>query len=397
MVAQPVVRVAVGFGLALAAVAAGPTPAAAQGSAVVVDLSRKPDAARRDAAWKAIAEAPALERAGDSDLADALAGELRPGSEKRGREAAASAATLAAKGQCKDARAAARAAVLELAAAQALGAEVIADVSKARAAQLICALADGDRPEAYSRAMSLRALGQQAPPDGVSAADWAQFPELDAEANVPLAELVIDSKVPGATVWLDFVEVGPARATVHVARGAHVIAAADGSAVAASAIELSGWSQAEILAPARSGRWAAVDALIDQIRAGERRATAETIYEIMKITGAGYLVLLLDGGISESWARSGTEAQMLGRRRDDGQSVAMASKAARPARSPDPDRELLRETELERRVREAGQADRQKTKWWVYAAVIGAAVVGAGIIIVGDSGDDRQRFEIALP
>ena len=88
---------------------------------------------------------------------------------------------------------------------------------------------------------------------------------------------------------------------------------------------------------------------------------------------------------------------MLGRRRVDTQAVGLIAKAARPARAPDPDRQLLRETELERRAREAERADRTKTKWWVYAAVIGAAVVGAGIIIVGDAGDDKQRFEITLP
>jgi hypothetical protein len=364
---------------------------------VVVDLSRKADSERRASAWKALADAPTIEVSDDGDLAGALAGQMKPPSDRRGRQAASSARDLATKSQCKDAEVAARAAIVELAAAQALGADVIDAVKQARAAELICALAAGDQTRAFERAASLRRLGQSAPPDGVSAEDWARFPELDAEANVGVAEVSIDSRVPGAEVWVDFKKAGPARTTVFLPRGVHVIAAAADGAVAASIIEVSGWSQAELLEPSRSGRWAPVDQLIDTIRTGERTASPETLSQIMSLTGARYLLLLLDGGISEAWERDARGAEMLGRRRSDAQSIALIAKAARPARAPDPDRELLRETAAERAAREAGRADREKARWWVYAAVIGAAVVGAGIIIAGDSGDDRQRFEITLP
>ena len=248
MVAQPVVRVAVAIGLALGL--AG-SDAAAQGTGVVVDLTRGADADRRTKAWKAIAEAPALETAGDDALADALAGALKPPAAKRGAEAARSARALAGKGQCKDATTAARAAIIELAAAQALGIDVINSVKQARTAELICALAANDESRAFERVASLRRLGQQTTPDGVSAADWARFPELDAEGNVGVAEWAIDAKIPGATIWVDFVEVGPAKATVYLTRGTHVIAAAAGGAVAASIIEVSGWSGVEMLSRLR--------------------------------------------------------------------------------------------------------------------------------------------------
>jgi hypothetical protein len=261
----------------------------------------------------------------------------------------------------------------------------------------MCALAAGDESAAFGRAKSLRRLGQIDAPDGVSAADWSRFPELDAEGNVGVAEVAIDSKYPGSIIWVDFVKVGPAKVAVYLERGPHVIAASGGPAVASKIVDVSGWSQAELLAPAASGRWIAADVVVDRLRSGGRSADAMAVTEVLAITGAAYLVLLLDGGISEVWARDDSGAEFLARRRSDTQAIELIARAARPARAPDPERELLRESDLERRVREANKADRQKTKWWVYAAVIGAAIAGAGIIIVGDSGDDRQRFEIELP
>ena len=390
MVAQPISRILF-VGLALLA---GAATANAQGTVVVVDLTRG-DGARRAATWKAIAATAGLEAGGDAALIEALAGKLEPESAGRGAQAAASAAELAAKKQCSDAGAAARAAIIELAAAQALGADVLDAVKRARTAQLICALAAGDEAEAFIRARDLHRLGQVDAPPGVSDADWARFPELDAEANVGLAEVVIESKLPGAEVWVDFVKVGPARATVYLDRRSHVIAASVGGAVAAKTIQVSGWSQIELLAPSPSSRWTAVNDLVDQIRAGKRVADARTLAELMAAAGAGYAVVLIEGGVSEAWIADQSGARMLGRRRSDAQAVDLVAQVARPGRAPDPDRELLRETEAERAARR-GRKD-GKTEWWVYAAVIGAAAVGASIIVLSDVGTDRQRFEIVLP
>ncbi|HZJ67928.1 MAG TPA: hypothetical protein VFD36_30700, partial [Kofleriaceae bacterium] len=39
----------------------------------------------------------------------------------------------------------------------------------------------------------------------------------------------------------------------------------------------------------------------------------------------------------------------------------------------------------------------KKTKWWVYAAIAGAAAVGVTFIYAHDSASDHQRVELRYP
>jgi hypothetical protein len=66
-------------------------------------------------------------------------------------------------------------------------------------------------------------------------------------------------------------------------------------------------------------------------------------------------------------------------------------------RAPDPDRPLLTEDAATRAARRADDAGDRPTKWWVYAAIAGAAAVGGTIILLHETGSDHQRVELHYP
>jgi hypothetical protein len=61
-------------------------------------------------------------------------------------------------------------------------------------------------------------------------------------------------------------------------------------------------------------------------------------------------------------------------------------------RAPDPDVPLLYETTGERTGRRNDPA-----RWWVYASIVGAVLVGSGILYLQDTADDHQTITISFP
>ena len=62
----------------------------------------------------------------------------------------------------------------------------------------------------------------------------------------------------------------------------------------------------------------------------------------------------------------------------------------------DPDVPLLRESPEERAAHGTTEGP-SRQEWWVYAAIAGAILVGAGVVAANELGDDTQRIEIAIP
>jgi hypothetical protein len=62
-------------------------------------------------------------------------------------------------------------------------------------------------------------------------------------------------------------------------------------------------------------------------------------------------------------------------------------------RAPDPDRPLL----VEDRAALLRNRREEPTRWWVYAAILGAVGASAAIILVHEVGSDRQRVELHYP
>ena len=101
----------------------------------------------------------------------------------------------------------------------------------------------------------------------------------------------------------------------------------------------------------------------------------------------------------EVWQARGARAPAvhLGNAADAIEIGALVQDAERQRKQPgiDPDVPLLRESPEEREGRSGEGPSRQE--WWVYGAIIGAIVVGAGIVAANEFGDDTQRIEITLP
>jgi hypothetical protein len=62
--------------------------------------------------------------------------------------------------------------------------------------------------------------------------------------------------------------------------------------------------------------------------------------------------------------------------------------------APDPDRPLLTESPEERANRDPRKIP---TKWWVYAAILGAVATAVTIVYVHDSASDTQHLELHYP
>ena len=375
----------------------GPPAEPPRAQAIVIDLAKASAEKRAEAtaaAKKAIAQSDQLALVDDKDLEAALVGNVTVGAERRGRDAAKSAQSAAT---CMEATAAAKLAVLELAAFEASGADVRSDLRGAYSVAFRCAVERNDAAAALGLAQILRSLGQVDPPAGVDSQSWGLYPELDAAANVTLAAVTIESTPPGAEVWIDHVRRGVTPLSIHILQGGHLVAISAPQGIAAKTFTVEKWTHRESLTPRPTvGRWSNVAALVAKLRSGRRAADAGAIADVLALSGAELALVIVSGGTIEAWqAKSDKGARRLGQRRNAEQAAGLLART-RAERAPDPNVPLLRETDAER-VARANRDDKKPTKWWVYAAVAGAAAVGAGIIILGSSGEDRQRIEITLP
>ncbi len=405
MVAKPILRnTQLVFARAIAAAAflavltvarfasADDAPRSSSQQVVVIDLA-KGDSTTMGAELKtAIAKQSRLELADDAELATALTGDVTDG---LARSARAALKTARAANPCQQATAEAGVAILQLAALQAMSVDVRSDLIAAYTITFRCAHERGEASAALARAQTLRALGLKNAPEGIDDPTWATYPELDGAANVTMAAVTVKSARDGDDIWIDHVRRGKSPLTVHIRQGQHVVASASKTESAAALINVNGWTHSESLVTTPTGRWSKVAALVGQLRSGKRSADASSIGEVMSLAGVDYALVMVSGGTIEAWRTRNGGAKRVGQRRDAAQAVELLADTT-ISRAPDPSLPLLRETEAEKAARTNADDDKP-TKWWVYAAVVGAAAIGAGIIIFGPSGEDRQRFEITLP
>ena len=350
---------------------------------------------------QAIAADPGLEASGDVELTAALYGDTVAIAVERGVKAAEAAVVAAENDRCSDSIVSAQIAVVELAAAQTLAQTKRLEITETKLrdayrARFICSLKGSNPTETLRWASSLRAVGQKTAPQGVSEEAWAKNPELDASTNINHARLSVQSQSPGARVFVDHQYRGVTPLTIHVRQGDHVVAIGNRGGAIATTISISGWTHTEVLDERTPrGRWGSVAVLVGSLQAKTRAADAAAISEVMTLSGAQAAFVIVGGGTVELWRKDAQgKATRIGQRHDPKQVVALLSKQS-PRGSTfakDPSRPLLRED-----PRENKDTEERATKWWVYAAVLGAAAVGAGIIIAGQSGQDRQRIEISLP
>jgi hypothetical protein len=131
---------------------------------------------------------------------------------------------------------------------------------------------------------------------------------------------------------------------------------------------------------------------------GGAEVTPREVGALLDGLGVRFALVMVGVRKMEVWgvSRRGRVAQRLGVARDATAAAAIVLQRARAwARGPgiDPDRPLLRETPAERSAR---RGDRRQ-KWWVYASIIGAVVLGGVVVFANETSDDRQRIEVTFP
>ncbi|HKE16594.1 MAG TPA: PEGA domain-containing protein [Kofleriaceae bacterium] len=397
-----------------------PSPASVEGAADrvgVVDLARGAATerrARRAAIEKQLAGVSGVRPVDDPELRQALAGESVDPQLESGRRALARAQAAFGALDCTHARGEADAALLALAAVQAASGEAGAanqvndDLRRAHTIRFLCADQGGDRGAAQSAARALRALKAGDPPRGISDAVWSRYPAIDAAAGVQNGRLSVTTQPAGAAVWIDHAPAGKAPITVSLSEGEHLVAAGStdprsGGGVARRVTVATGWAPAQLALalPARAAsRWRDVEERVAGWRRGTARPGAADVGQLCARAGLSRVVVIDGRGGIQVWVRAagGEGARVAG---SAGRPEEIAALMAGPRRGPgiDPSRPLLRETPEERaaiQVQKSGKRGKWQ-QWWVYAVVIGAAALGAGIVLGNDLGEDRQRIEITVP
>jgi len=287
-----------------------------------------------------------------------------------------------------------------LAAARQAAGYPVPELPRALTYVLLCADRENRFDAALTAARALRALGGS--PE-VPAGVWAKYPDADAVANRDIIELDVDTEVPGAAIWIDFRKAGTSPLDVALPAGDHVLAAAAGTRrgwAAGTAVR----TQQVVHIPLAdlASPWSEVAQRVAGWN-GKLPAPAELAWVLARVHAR--IALVRHGDTIEAWGQVGrSEApHLLGG--DDG--VAPVGEVARVLglvtdrirtwndHAPDPDRPLLVETTG------AGPARRDEgekpTRWWVYAAIAGAAAIGGAIIYAHDNASDRQRVELHYP
>lgn len=302
--------------------------------------------------------------------------------------------------RCTDATATARHAI-GLAAARQAGGRPVPELARAWSLVLLCADRDSQIDAAMTAANQLRALGGS--PD-VPAAVWAKYPEIDAIGDRELVEITVETEVPGAAIWIDFRKVGVSPLKIELAAGDHVLAAAVGNK--------RGWAAGTAVRAQKTVRIPLSDAAgpySDLARriAGWNGKMPASMPELGWVLARVRVrvAIVRRGDTVEAWGRVGMAElpHVLGGEDGNGpigdieRVLALVSDRVRTwnAHAPDPDRPLL----VEERAGTGSRKDEpaKPTKWWVYAAIAGAAAVGGVIIYAHDSASDRQRVELHYP
>ena len=298
---------------------------------------------------------------------------------------------------CKTANASAQRAI-ELGAARQASGLPAPELAQAWSYTLECADRAGDADAAFVAASRLRALDQ--PDDAV----MARYPEIDAVPDRDIVQLDVAAEVAGADVWIDHRRVGTSPLHVALPTGRHVIAAGKGerrgvvvgTVVAAQptiAIAMPKLAAAHAALAKRVASWN-----------GKVPAAAELAWVLDRAHAR--LALVRHGETVEVWGRVGkSEAPHQLGGADGVRTLAEADRAVALVvdrvhgwndHAPDPDRPLLVETPAERAKRDTAHRN-PPTKWWVYAAIAGAAAIGLAIVYAHDTASDTQHVELKYP
>jgi hypothetical protein len=287
-------------------------------------------------------------------------------------------------------------AILDLAAAAAAGVDAREELRQAYLYRFLCADRQGTVDEAMSAASMLRLFIEGDRPKEISETTWDKYPLLDAQSNGRHVAVEVKSEPDGATIWIDHREAGTTPSTLLLSEGTHLVSLGhEGKGVSQEIKVTAKGSMSLPLAETRS-RWEGIEASLTTARKAPSLERPRAMGDIMAATLAEVAFVMREPGRVAVWILPDNRrsAELVGH----APNAAIAGKLAlqgleesRKAPGLDPNMPLLRET-----PNTTTRATATK-RWWVYGIVLGAAAIGAGLIVVQDLSEDRQRIEVTLP
>lgn len=266
---------------------------------------------------------------------------------------------------------------------------------------LLCADREGDVDTAMIATARLRALGER--PVEVSKDVWAKYPEVDAMLDRDMFAVEIKAEVEGAAIWIDFVRAGTSPLKITLPAGEHVIAAALGTRrgwAAGTAVR----DQPTVAVPMPEQRGPRAQ-LAGRVAGwgGKLPPAAELGEALLEVKARVAIIRTRDR--LEAWGRVGrSEAPRalggedgIGTLTDAPRLVAVIADRVQTwnDRAPDPDQPLLVEDPKTRGARKE-RVD-EPTKWWIYAAILGAVGGGVTLMLLHDTASNTQRVELHYP
>jgi hypothetical protein len=383
--------------------AEAPAAVAAHDRIVILDLGGP--AAARKALAAALAGA-GLELAAGDGLDEALAG--RTIDRDAGTTARALAAATTAFGalDCAATITAAEQVIAADAARQAAGLPV-PELARAYAYELACADRGGEVDAAMRAATMLRALGaEHAAGAAIPPAMWAKYPDLDATSNRATVAVDVAADAPDAVVWIDHAQVGRAPLHALLPDGIHEIAvAAAGSRRGAQQVTVAGKPIAITVTTAdQTGPYKSIAEHVKAWREQGHVPVAGEIAALLVDTDAHIAIVRRDDDaiVWTRFARSEpphlASGDQLMHPSAPGPIVALVQDrvTAFTSHAPDPDAPLLVESPADREGRDGGSHE-APTKWWIYATIGAALVLGTVVIIAHDEASDTQHIDVHYP
>jgi len=301
---------------------------------------------------------------------------------------------------CKAAITASKTAIGIAAARQAAGLAV-PELARGWTYVMLCADRDGDVDAAMGAAARLRALGDR--PAEVGKDIWTKYPEVDTMLDRDMFQLEIKAEVDGAAIWIDFQRAGASPLKITLPAGEHVIAAASGTRrgwAAGTAVR----TQATVAVPMPEQRGPNAELAARVAGWGGKLPAPAELGEVLAQVKAR-VAIIRTGDRIEAWGRVGRSEAPHALGGDDG--IGTLAEAPRLVaviadrvqswndRAPDPDRPLLVEDPKTRGTRKE-RAD-EPTRWWVYAAILGAVGGGVTLMLLHDTANNTQRVELHQP
>lgn len=289
--------------------------------------------------------------------------------------------------------------VIGLAAARQAAGLAVPELARGWTYVLLCADRRGDARAAHHAANQLRTGGGSDLPADL----LAKYPEVDALLDRELFALEVTADVANAAIWIDGKLVGTAPVFVKLRAGEHVIAAALGDRRGFAAGTASA-AQTKLVVPTVVQR-GAYGALAKRVASWGGETPGPSVLAAIFDATKTRVAIVRKGDAIEAWGRSdrGNAAHRLG----DQDGVGAIADAPRlvslitdrvttwNAHAEDPDQPLLVEGTVPKLAR-SGPRD-EPTKWWVYATVIGAALVGGTFLVINETSGNNQRVEVHVP